>query len=210
MDGLPAQVVGAKQKIMVSGRLQRAISEIDAANAFDPTRIADAGANRPAALVYGERMSAVLKRFCPDAGELLCLAARAQHIQRWTIPRQDYRMDRAGYLQWRNHLKQRHAKLAGAIMARCGYGDVEIARVQSLLRKENLKRDTEAQAIEDVACIVFLEFYSDDFAAKHDEEKVIGILRKTWTKMSGSGRDHALALPLSPRVHRLIGAALVA
>lgn len=59
-------------------------------------------------------------------------------------------MNRAGYLQWRNHLKQHHAKLAGAIMARCGYGDVEIARVQSLLRKENLKRDTEAQAIEDV------------------------------------------------------------
>ncbi len=195
---------------MGSSRLERAIAEIDAANAADQNRTAVAGEECPAALVYAERMTMVLKRLRPEASELILLAARAQHIQRWTIPRQDYPMDRAGYLQWRNRLKQLHAELAGTIMARCGFAGAEIARVQSLLKKENLKRDPDAQLVEDVACLVFLEFYAHEFIAKHGDEKVIGILKKTWMKMSAAGRDSALTLRLSPRLQGLIGAALKA
>jgi hypothetical protein len=193
---------------MTSEKFSQAIAEIDAANACDPSRISSGADVRPAALVYGERMSAVLDRLYPDASEILRIAARAQHIQRWTIPRSDYPMDRAGYLKWRTDLKNFHAGVAGRIMERAGYGADAIARVQSLLRKENLKRDPEAQALEDTACIVFLEFYAPEFMAKHDDAKLIPILRKTWAKMSVTGRNAALALELQPRVRTLVGAAL--
>jgi hypothetical protein len=196
---------------MNSDRFKQVIAEIDAANALDPhQQLSDSAADRPAALVYGERMSTVLERLYPDASELLKLAARAQHIQRWTIPRSNYPMDRPGYLQWRNHLKRLHADLAGDIMGRCGYSAAEIARVQSLLRKENFKRDPEGQALEDSACIVFLDYYADEFAAKHDDGKMITILKKTWIKMSDTGRQAAMALSLSEKLRGLIGSALAA
>jgi hypothetical protein len=196
--------------VMSKDSLAAVIARIDEANSGDPNSVTEDGVKRPAGLVYGERMSEVLTRLYPDASELLALAARAQHIQRWTIPRSDYSMDRTGYLQWRNRLKQLHAGLAGEIMLRCGYESADIERVQSLLRKENLKRDPEAQALEDVVCIVFLEFYADEFAGKHHDEKMTAILRKTWLKMSERGRDSALALPLSPRLRGLVSAALSA
>ena len=196
---------------MNSDRFKQVIAEIDAANALDPDQqLSDNAADRPAALVYGERMSTVLERLYPDASELLKLAARAQHIQRWTIPRSNYPMDRPGYLQWRNHLKRLHADLAGDIMGRCGYNAAEIARVQSLLRKENFKRDPEGQALEDTACIVFLDYYADEFATKHDDGKMITILKKTWIKMSDTGRQAAMALSLSEKLRGLIGSALAA
>ncbi len=50
----------------------------------------------------------------------------------------------------------------------CGYSDAEIARAGALIRKENLRGDAEAQTLEDVACLVFLEHYAADFAAKHE------------------------------------------
>lgn len=195
---------------MNSIRFKQAIAEIDAANATDPHALSESGTERPAALVYGERMSYVLERLYPDASELLKLAARAQHIKRWTVPRNAYPMDRPGYLHWRNHLKRLHAELAREIMSRCGYDQAEIARVQSLLRKENFKRDPEGQALEDTACIVFLEHYAEEFATKHDDEKMITILRKTWVKMSDKGREAALALPLSERMRALVRSALAA
>lgn len=189
-------------------RLERAIAAVDAANSSDPNQVDDGGKLRPAGLVYGERMTEMLRRAYPDAGELLTLAARAQHIRRWTIPRSSYPMDRAGYLKWRNHLKRLHADLAGELMINHGYSSADIARVQALLQKENLKRDREAQALEDTACLVFLEFYADEFAARHTDEKVVSILKKTFVKMSEKGRETALQLPLSPRLRNLAGAAL--
>jgi len=191
-------------------RFQRAIAAIDAANNADPNLLDDGGAARPAALVYSERMTAVLADLYPNASELLCLAARAQHIRRWTIPRSSYPMDRQGYLQWRNELKRFHAGLAGKIMEKCGYDSAEIGRVQFLLRKESLKRDAESQALEDAACIVFLKYYAEEFAAKHSDEKLITILRKTLVKMSGIARKKAIVLPLPERLRTLLGAALAA
>jgi hypothetical protein len=185
------------------------MAEIDAANASDPNLVTDSGATRPAEVVYGERMSAVLARLYPAAGELLKIAARAQHIKRWTVPRSRYPMDRAGYLRWRNDLKRLHADLAGEIMERNGYAVDDVARVRALIRKENLKRDPEAQALEDTACIVFLEYYAPDFAEKHDDAKMVTILRKTWVKMSSAGQSAALALPLPQKLRGLIDAALV-
>lgn len=191
-------------------RFDRAIAAIDAANAADPASVTVDGKSRPAELLYGERMSEELDSLHPEASEALRLAARAQHIRRWTVPRASYPMDRTGYLRWRTDLKRKHAEMAAEIMRTSSYADDEIARVGALIRKERLKHDAEAQALEDVACIVFLKHYIDEFAAKHDDDKLISILRKTWVKMSPHGHAAALKLSLSPRVGELVGRALQA
>jgi hypothetical protein len=150
-------------------------------------------------------MTEALDRLEPDASEALRLAVRAQHISRWSIPRDSFPPGRKGYRAWRTRLMDHHADVAGEILHEAGYGEAMIGRVGELLRKKGLKRDPEVQTLEDVACLVFLEHYFDDFAAQHDDQKVIQILRKTWSKMSERGREAALGLDLSPR-----GAALVA
>ena len=109
-------------------------------------------------------------------------------------------MTRAGYQQWRTRLRDFHADRAGAILRDAGYDDATIGRVRALIRKEALKTDAEAQALEDVVALVFLESYLDDFVAKHagyDEAKFVDILRKTARKMSAQGRASALT-PISP------------
>ncbi|MEX2616620.1 MAG: DUF4202 domain-containing protein [Alphaproteobacteria bacterium] len=185
-----------------------AIAAIDAANAEDPNTVTVDGRIRPAELVYSERMTAALGRFAPDAPEPLRLAARAQHLRRWQLPRRDYPMDRTGYLRWRTELKNRHANQTAEILARCGYGDDAIARVRSLIRKERPKSDPDSQTLEDVICHVFLQYYLADFAAKHEDSKIVDILRKTWGKMSAEGQQAALALPLADDMRALVAQAL--
>ncbi|MGE5266093.1 MAG: DUF4202 family protein [Deltaproteobacteria bacterium] len=188
--------------------LQHVISRIDAANAEDPNRILVDGSPRPAELVYSERMSAMLARHVPDASDALQMAVRAQHLRRWTLPRNQFPMDRAGYHRWRGELKQRHAEWTSAILKECNVPDDVASRVASLIRKENLKNDPEAQALEDVACLVFLQHYAVDFSVRHDAEKIIGILQKTWRKMSDGARRAALELPLDASIRSLVEAAL--
>ncbi len=66
-------------------------------------------------------------------------------------------MDRIGYLKWRTALKHFHAELTEKILLDAGYDATLIDRVQSLIRKEQLKQDEAAQALEDVICLVLLE-----------------------------------------------------
>lgn len=189
-----------------NGKCAAVIAAIDAANACDPNRIEVDGRSEPAELVYGRRMSETLDRMVTDASEHLRIAARGQHIERWTSPRKTFPEGRAGYLKWRNDLKERHARRLADIMATAGYADADIQRVGALVRKERIKRDPEAQALEDVACVVFLAHYLGDFLAKTtaDEIKLGDILAKTWIKMSDRGHEHALTLPLPPSVPRLL------
>jgi hypothetical protein len=179
-------------------RFSAAIAAIDAVNAGDPSRETHHGESGavelPSALVYGHRMSAWLLRLAPDASEELRLAARAQHIARWKIPRSSYPDGRDGYLAWRTALARFHAETAGEILSRCGYGPETVARVGVLLQKRGLKRDAEVQALEDAACLVFLENQFAGFAAKHPDEKVVDILRKTTAKMSPEGLAEATKL----------------
>lgn len=189
-------------------RFDRAIFLFDEANARDPNQIVVAAERRPRELVYAQRMTDWLARLAPGASEPLRLAARSQHICRWTRPRADYSMTRAGYHRWRSDLGRFHAETAGTLMRDAGYDQPTIDRVGSLLRKEHLKTDPDAQTLEDVICLVFLENYFADFAAQHDEEKVIEILRKTWKKMSPVGQAEAMRLPLSAEAHALVTRAL--
>jgi len=178
-----------------SERYAAAIGRFDAANAEDPNREAVDGRERPKALVYAERLTAMLGRVAPDASEALRLAARCQHLQRWRIPRTGYPMSRAGYHQWRNRLRDFHAELASSMLAGVGYDGATIARVAALVRKESLKADDESQTLEDIVALVFLESYLADFVAEHGdltEGKVADILTKTAKKMSARGREAAL------------------
>lgn len=78
-----------------------------------------------------------------------------------------------------------------------------------LIRKEDLKRNEETQVLEDVACLVFLDDQFEAFEKElHDEGKIIGILRKTWGKMSERGHELALQIPMSETSKELIGKAL--
>jgi hypothetical protein len=189
-------------------RFNAAIARFDAANADDPTTEVFQGAVYPKELLYAQRMTAWLDNLAPEASEALRLAVRCQHIQRWTIPRHTYAMDRHGYLRWRTTLAKFHADTAAAILRDAGYDDATIQRVQTLLRKERLKRDPEVQCLEDVICLVFLEHYLAAFATQHDEVKVLDILLKTWAKMSPRGHEVALTLPMSPEARRLVEQAL--
>jgi Domain of unknown function (DUF4202) len=177
---------------------------IDAANACDPNTIEVEGRSEPAELVYGRRMSETLGRIALDASEPLRIAVRGQHIERWTLPRKAYAEGRVGYLKWRKDLQDFHARRLGEIMAGAGYGADVIARVGALIRKERLKSDAEVQTLEDVACLVFLAHYLDDFMGKTDQDKLAGILAKTWNKMSALGHEQALKLALPPSVPALL------
>ena len=194
-------------------RFTAAIAQFDAANSEDPAREAVDGLARPKALVYSYRLSALLARFVPDASEALELAARCQHLERWKISRDEYPMTREGYQAWRARQRDVHADRAGEILRDAGYDDGTISRVRALIRKERLKSDPEAQALEDVVALVFLESYLEDFVATHayDEAKFIDILQKTARKMSARGRAAALseiALPaaVESTVRKALGA----
>jgi hypothetical protein len=193
---------------VTTDRLDAVIQEIDRANARDPRSVDDGGTQRPAELVYGERMSRALQSFCPGASDHLRIAIRAQHIERWTSPRDSYPEGRVGYLKWRKDLKDFHARRAAELMREAGYGGDDIDRVASLIRKERLKLDAEAQTLEDVACLVFLERYAAEFIADHADDKVVDILAKTARKMSADGLAAAARLPLQDRLARLLGQAL--
>ena len=180
-------------------RFQLAVNKIDAANAQDPNS---------KELIYSQRMTQWLEQVEPNASEALRLAARAQHIMRWKIPRSQYPMDRAGYHRWRTHLYDFHADAAAGILRDVGYDDATIARVRSLIRKERIKSDPEMQTLEDVICLVFLENYFHEFARDHDEQQLITILQRTWKKMSPRGHELALRLPLGDEDRRIIAKAL--
>lgn len=191
-----------------SNLLENAFHLFDTANAQDPNTEEVQGRQYPKELLYAQRMTAKLNDFAPDASEPLRLTARCQHICRWEIPRDSYAMNREGYLRWRQDLKKFHAKKAGDILKKVGYSDETIDKVSFLLKKKQLKKNEATQTLEDVICLVFLEYYFEPFAEKHPDDKTIAILQKTWRKMSEKGQHAALSLPLSENAKNLVQKAL--
>ncbi len=181
---------------MSSACYERAVALIDAANAEDPRQ--DSGPDGqpvPRELLYGQRMAAMIGRYAPEADEAQRLAVRAQHIQRWKTPRENYPMTRDGYLQWRTGLYKFHAETAGRLAAEAGYDDATVERIKQAVGKRGLKVNPDTQLLEDVTDLCFIEHYMLEFAGKHgeySEEKWLDIIRKTWKKMSK--RAHAFAL----------------
>lgn len=174
----------------MSERLAQVLAAIDAANAADPNP--DTATGKPSALLYGERMSEQLAHLCPDASEHLQIAARGQHIERWKLPRSEFPEGRSGYLKWRQTQAANHAARVSGLMDDAGYTEEDRGRVESLLRKEGIKRNPEMQMLEDVICFVFMRFYMADFADGRDAEELGRIVSKTAKKMSPEARSRAL------------------
>lgn len=175
---------------------QAALAAFDRANAEDPNMEMSEGREYPKELLYALRMTEMQERYAPEASEAVKLAVRAQHIQRWKSPRNAYPMDRTGYLQWRTGLYKFHAETAGELMKQAGYDDEMIARVRTTISKKGLKINAETQLMEDVADLVFIEYYMIGFASAHpeyDEEKWVQIIKKTWQKMSPRAHEFALS-----------------
>lgn len=185
-------------------RLEKAFTTFDAYNANDPNQETFEGKTYPKELLYAVRMTARLDQFAPDAGEHLKLAARSQHIGRWEISRNAYPMDKKGYLQWRNAEKFHHARIAEQVLSSCRYDQSIIDKVKSLLLKKELQTNADTQLLEDVICLVFIEFYLEEFAAKHDDDKVVDILKKTLKKMSPRAIEEAGKIPVPKKIGTLI------
>lgn len=189
-------------------QLSSAIEAIDKANQADPNTTEFNGQHIPTELLYGQRMSLCLSKFAADASPELQIAARAQHIQRWQLKRSDFPMNKAGYYKWRTQLGRFHAEQTMQILQELKVEPESVEKVGALLRKENLKKDAQMQCLEDVICLVFLTYYFEPFAEKHQEEKLISILQKTWAKMSPQGHEAALQLELPEHLLTLVKKAL--
>lgn len=191
-------------------KLEQAIALIDEANAADPKTDMHEGQTYPKEQIYGIRMQGWVERLDAGASDALKIAARAQHICRWEIPRADYPEGKAGYYQWRTFLYSYHGEKAGAIMAQVGYDSAAIEAMQAAMQKKNLHSNPDTQTLEDAAALVFLENHCVAFAERDDmdEARMIGILQRTWGKMSESGQAAALKLVLPDEVAALVGKAL--
>jgi Domain of unknown function (DUF4202) len=188
----------------MSGSYARARESINAAHAADPHRASD---GRPAELVYADRIEAWVVRLVPEATAVLKLAARCQHLERWSVPRASFPDGKAGYFAWRKSLYAKQAGRARALLVAAGVPEDEAAEAAAWVSKAGLKTNPGTQALEDAACLVFLENEIGAFAAQHAEyprEKFVDILRKTWRKMSPRAQEFALGLDLPAGIAALV------
>lgn len=181
---------------MTDERLTNVLEKIDRLNSEDPVKDEWEGHSFPHELMYSKQLTEWVLRLDPKASEHLRIAARGQHVRRWTIPRDRYDAGRGGYLRWREDLKKFHAETVAGLMREEGYPEPDIERVVSIIRKRNPQENREAQVIEDALCLVFLESQFDDLRGKTPDEKMREIVRKTWKKMSEDAKGRALRLPL--------------
>jgi hypothetical protein len=197
--------------------LKKVLSAIDNINQTDSNTTLVDGVEHPKELIYGQRMSQCLAKHWVDSSELLQIAVRAQHIKRWHLKRSEFEQGKAGYYQWRIALGKFHAELTASIMLENNYTAEQAEQTATIIRKDLVRQgkakiNDDSQTLEDVACLVFLEHYFDDFAANYiatnNEEKIIRIVKLTWKKMSERGHEIALTLPLPKHLATLVGKAL--
>ena len=181
--------------------MDTARAALDAAHLNDPA--GPAGERQ-----YADLIEAWITRLVSAPSPELQLAARAQHLERWAIPRADYPEGRGGYLRWRAAVHKRQGDRAQEILGAAGCDPALTARVAALVSKAAPRGDAEAQALEDAACLVFLETEFADFAAEYSREKTIDVLRKTWRKMSAGGHEAAAKLTLAPPLAALVAEAV--
>lgn len=173
-------------------------------NAFDQAHLADP---KQKELAYCKSVETWVQRLVEEPSEALLLAARCQHFERWVITRDSYPKDKPGYLRWRKDVATRQGERVLEIMRAHDCPEELANRVTQLVAKKIPRSDPESQALEDAACLVFLEEQAADFAPKY-MDKIIGIIQKTWVKMSPQGQALALQLDLPDEVFALVKQAL--
>jgi hypothetical protein len=194
-------------------KCEKVLQAIDLINSKDENTTILADKEYPKELLYGHLMTECLMKYWPQANPPLQIAVRAQHIKRWHFKRVDFPAGKAGYYQWRIALGKFHAELASTIMIEEGFSEQEANQTASMIRKENLQLGGDSQTLEDVACLVFLQHYFNDFAAKYTgsiegEVKIINIVKRTWGKMSHEAHEIALSLTLPAHLSALVEKAL--
>ncbi|SCZ96506.1 BZ3500_MvSof-1268-A1-R1_Chr8-2g10245 [Microbotryum saponariae] len=191
-----------------SARLTKVLSLLSEAHSTDPCSESS---------TYHSTLSSYVTRLCRDAGneepsEALVIAANAQHVRRWEKPRNEYPMGLSGYKMWRTNLNRFHSQVARELMLQAGYSETSDAelfqRVDELLLKKTLARppfkyplkvapspllqDPEMHLFEDAICLTFLSTQFVQFSDQLDDpSKMVGIVAKTWAKMSTLGRKVA-------------------
>ena len=187
---------------------QEASALIDNAHTADPKRTAD---GRSAELVYADNMERWIALVVPEATPILRLAARCQHLERWSVPRANFPLDKPGYHAWRKSLYKIQAERARTLLLQAGVPGPEADEVAVWVSKTGLKTNPGTQALEDAACLVFLENEIPGFATQHPDytpEKFIDIIRKTWRKMSPRAQELARGIPFPPAIGELVHAAI--
>ncbi|MCE8026867.1 MULTISPECIES: DUF4202 domain-containing protein [Halomonadaceae] len=187
---------------------QRALTELDALHAQDPRQVEVEGETLPLELWHAGRMSAWLARVVEAPSELVQIAVRSQHLQRWEVPRNEYPEGRVGYLTWRRDQGKRAGETTARVMEAAGYSAEEAAEVSRMIRKQGLGRDPGTQAVEDCACLVFLENYFADFSKQVEHDHLVRIVQMTWKKMSPKAHELALTLPMSAEARAVVEEAL--
>ena len=185
-------------------RFQAALRRFDEENARDPHTETVNGSPRPRELVYAEWLTDWVLTLSPGASEELRLAARAQHLCRWMIPRDSHPLTRTGYLQWRAALKHFHAQKAGDILREAGYPEAMIGRVQHLILKQHFPHDPESRVLEDALCLIFLEHQFANLASREPDATMINTLQRTWRKMTPAAQAEALKMSFRPREAALL------
>lgn len=189
-------------------RIALAHARMNAQNQADPNSVETPSGPQPRELWMAERLEHWVRQVQTPPSTPLLLAARCQHIMRWRVPRSDYDQGRVGYLKWRKDLAKMHADVATGILRQVGFDEATVQAVREINLKQNLKQSPDVQAMEDALCLCFLEQEYTDFAQKHEDDKVVEIVEKTWRKMSPVGQKLALTLPLSGRPAQLVRRAL--
>jgi hypothetical protein len=188
--------------------IDRAIAIFQQENARDPNSIMVSGQARPKELVAAERLVTAVSRLTSSPSVALRLASHCQHLRRWEVPRTSQPEGRIGYLKWRKAAAAFHAEQAERILRGVGCDEQTMAAVRRINLKQDPGSDPDVQTMEDALCLSFLEHELSEFAAKHAADKLGGIIKKTWRKMSDRGRLLALMLPLPDVLQDFLRAAL--
>lgn len=194
--------------------LECAITAIDQANQQDPNQAGFEGQLQAKEYIYSQHMTRWLFKLENNPSELMQIACRAQHLERWVIPRNTYPKGLKGYYQWRTACNEMHGQRAAEIMAQSGYATEDCEHVAMVISKQALHHDADTQLLEDVACLVFLERYFAEFYEQnpdYDEEKWLRIVSRTWAKMSERARAEGLKLAsgLPEKLHQLLKTVVV-
>lgn len=176
---------------------ENARERLNAAHKKDPNQETWENEVFPAEWLYIQRITDRLKTFSPEASIELIVAANCQHLCRWEIKRTGFPEGRIGYYQWRNYLSDYQFQKAREIILGAGFDPDFADQVKIIVRKENIFTNPEAQTLEDVVCLVFLEFYLDEFMNDKSELNMVPIILKTWNKMSEKGHQEALKIKYS-------------
>ena len=190
-------------------KIARVLARLDRMNAEDPRREMDGDLSVPAETLYARRLWAWILRLQPAPSPALRIASRGQHVRRWTRPRAQFPEGRGGYLRWREALKRFHADTVEAVMREEGIvDDAILGAVRAIILKTDRRPGGDPQTMEDALCLAFLETQFSDLARKTDSETMIGVIRKTWNKMSEPARRLALEVPYDPVDRALLQKAL--